>query len=255
MNNLAILERKNTVELVAFENEGMTSLEIAELIGKRHADVMRDIRDEISKLGDEIAERIFALSEYKDITGRKLPMYNCTSDGVMQLAARYDAMVRYKLIQKAKELQSGFKAPQTYAEALEIAAQQAKLIENQEKKIKTLQPKADYYDNVLVPDHVFAVAHIAKDLGISSTKLNKTLEKLKIQYNPKVKHMPWALYSKFGWLVPQHCDYEDFKNEFMSAPSKQLKWSQKGREWIIDTLDEAGYIDWYDGKPRFKDKK
>lgn len=241
--------------LVIIDNMGMTSLEIAEIINKEHKNVLRDIRDEIIKLGDEIAQLIFEPSEYKDITGRKLPMYNCTPDGVMQLAARYDAVVRYKLIQKAKEIQNGFKAPQTYAEALELAAQQAKLIENQEKQIKILQPKANYYDNILVPNHVYAVAHIAADLGISSTKLNKTLEKLKIQYNPKIKHMAWALYSKFGWLVPQYCDYVDFQNEFMSVPSKQLKWSQKGREWVIDTLDEAGYIDWYDGKPRFKDKK
>lgn len=108
--------------LILFENKRMTSLEIAEIISKEHKNVLRDIRDEIEKLGEEIAGLIFELSEYKDITGRKLPMYNCTPDGVMQLAARYDAVVRYKLIQKAKELQSGFKAPQTYAEALELAA-------------------------------------------------------------------------------------------------------------------------------------
>ena len=241
--------------LILFENKGMTSLEIAEITSKRHADVMRDIRDEISKLGDEIAERIFALSEYKDSTGRKLPLYNCTPDGVMQLAARYDAVVRYKLIQKAKEIRNGFKAPQTYAQALELAAQQAKLIENHEKQIKILQPKAEYYDNILVPNHVYAVAHIAKDLGITSTKLNRILEKLKIQYNSKVKHMAWTLNSKYDWLVPQYCDYEDYKNEYMSTSAKQLKWTQKGREWIINILDEAGYISWYDGKPRFKEKK
>lgn len=101
--------------LITFENKGMTSLEISEIINKDHKNVLRDIRDETEKLGLEIAELIFEPSEYKDITGRKLPMYNCTPDGVMQLAARYDAVVRYKLIQKAKELQSGFKAPQTYA--------------------------------------------------------------------------------------------------------------------------------------------
>lgn len=241
--------------LILFENKRMTSLEIAEIISKEHKNVLRDIRDEIEKLGEEIAGLIFELSEYKDITGRKLPMYNCTPDGVMQLAARYDAVVRYKLIQKAKEIQNGFKSPQTYAEALELAAQQAKLIENHEKQIKILQPKADYYDNVLVPNHVYAVTHIAKDLGITSTKLNKILEKLKIQYNSKVKHMAWTLNSKYDWLVPQYCDYEDYKNEYMSTPSKQLKWTQKGREWVINILDEAGYISWYDGKPRFKDKK
>ena len=53
----------------------LTSLEIAEVTGKEHKNILADIRDEISKLGTERAELIFQLSEYKDTTGRKLPMY------------------------------------------------------------------------------------------------------------------------------------------------------------------------------------
>ncbi len=54
----------------------MSSLEVAQLTGKRHADVMRDIRDEVEKLTNQgvSTERIFALSEYQDKTGRNLPM-------------------------------------------------------------------------------------------------------------------------------------------------------------------------------------
>ena len=63
MNELQLLESKGT----------MTSLEIAEITGKEHYNVLRDIKDEISKLGTERAKLIFELSEYKDTTGRKLP--------------------------------------------------------------------------------------------------------------------------------------------------------------------------------------
>lgn len=49
----------------------MSSLEIAELTGKRPADVMRDIRKRLEKL-DEGTERTFA-SSFKDPTGRSLP--------------------------------------------------------------------------------------------------------------------------------------------------------------------------------------
>ena len=46
----------------------MTSLEIAEITGKNHADVMRDIRSEIESIEKEglEAESIFALGEYKN---------------------------------------------------------------------------------------------------------------------------------------------------------------------------------------------
>jgi toxin-antitoxin system, toxin component, bro family len=90
MNDLQILRAKGT----------MTSLEISEITGKEHYNILRDIKDEINKLGTERAELIFELSEYKDTTGRKLPMYIANVQGILQLGARYSADVRYRLIEK-----------------------------------------------------------------------------------------------------------------------------------------------------------
>jgi len=47
----------------------ITSKDLSEITGKRHADIMRDIRKEIDDLGD-LAGSIFALSGYKDISGK-----------------------------------------------------------------------------------------------------------------------------------------------------------------------------------------
>ena len=46
----------------------MTSLEVAEVTGKQHSHIMRDIRDEIEKLESQriSTESIFGLSEYQD---------------------------------------------------------------------------------------------------------------------------------------------------------------------------------------------
>ena len=83
----------------------MTSLEVAEITGKEHKSVLRDIRDEIEKLESQriFTEHIFVPSEYQDKTGRTLPMYILTREGVLQLAARYDAVVRFKLIEKVSQ--------------------------------------------------------------------------------------------------------------------------------------------------------
>lgn len=51
----------------------MSSREIADLTGKRHADVMRDLRNLFAAL--ELTERSFA-SSYVDSTGRSLPQYS-----------------------------------------------------------------------------------------------------------------------------------------------------------------------------------
>lgn len=83
----------------------MTSLEVAEITGKEHKSVLRDIRDEIEKLTSQgiFTEHIFVPSEYQDRTGRTLPMYVLTREGFLQLAARYDAVVRFKLIEKVSQ--------------------------------------------------------------------------------------------------------------------------------------------------------
>ena len=83
----------------------MTSLEVAEITGKEHKSILRDIRDEIEKLESQriFTEHIFVPSEYQDRTGRTLPMYILTREGVLQLAARYDAVVRFKLIEKVSQ--------------------------------------------------------------------------------------------------------------------------------------------------------
>lgn len=96
MNNLTILQTNK-----------MTSMQIAEITGKQHYNIMRDIRDEIKKLEKDgiNTEYIFELSERKDSTGRTIPYYELTQEGVLQLAARYDAVVRNKLIKLATQVQ------------------------------------------------------------------------------------------------------------------------------------------------------
>lgn len=61
-----------------------TSLLVADRFGKRHADVLRAV--EKLECSDDFTERNFALSEYTDATGRRLPMYRITRDGFAFLA-------------------------------------------------------------------------------------------------------------------------------------------------------------------------
>lgn len=52
----------------------------------------------------EKGENNFVLIYYKDKSNREQPMYNITKIGALQLAARYDAVVRFNLIEKVIEL-------------------------------------------------------------------------------------------------------------------------------------------------------
>ncbi|WP_314396345.1 Rha family transcriptional regulator [Leptotrichia shahii] len=121
------------MELINY-NDTMTSLEIAELTGKEHNKILRDIRDEIEKLEKQgiRAETIFGLGEYLDKNNQSRPMYNLTKEGVLQLAARYDAVVRFKLIEKVTKGQQQL-SPAQYL------LQQAQWMVEAENRLNTVE--------------------------------------------------------------------------------------------------------------------
>ena len=115
------------------ETDKMSSLQIASITGKRHADVMRDIRNLVQQLEND-NERNFALVTYQDGKGEQRPMYVLTKKGCLCLASGYDANLRMKIINRWEELErqkqyGSFQVPQTFADALLLAAEQQKQLE------------------------------------------------------------------------------------------------------------------------------
>lgn len=90
----------------------MTSLEIADITQKSHMNVIRDIKDEISKLEgsdpeylrDSLGRLIFESTSYRDKWNRDQPMYILTVPGIYQIMARYDAVIRRLIIIKLELL-------------------------------------------------------------------------------------------------------------------------------------------------------
>lgn len=66
-----------------------TSQKVAEVFGKNHKHVIRSIRELQDNCPKEFTETNFGLSEYTDNTGRKLPMYLLTRDGLTLLVMGY----------------------------------------------------------------------------------------------------------------------------------------------------------------------
>lgn len=199
----------------------MTSLEIAEITGKEHKNVLSDIRSEIESIEKEglPTELIFELSEYKDSTGRKLPMYTMGREGAMQIATRYSASIRRKLIIKLDELENKPQLPTNYLEALK------QLVISEEKRIEAERTNA-----ILM--HVnknYTSTEIAKELNLkSATELNKKLKDLNIQYK---QNDTWVLYSKYSSL-----GYVDIKQNVLDNGKVvyDRKWTQLGRKFLLD---------------------
>ena len=116
MNNLMNIENKNT----------LTSLEVAEITGKEHKNILSDIRDEISKLGEERGRLIFQQSYYTNLQNKQQPMFLLNYKGVLQLGARYNAETRFKLIEKIEQLQK----PMTVEDMIIMQANEMKSVKH-----------------------------------------------------------------------------------------------------------------------------
>ena len=96
--------KENGIQL-ATEVERMTSLEIADVTGKPHNDVLKAIR----KMEDgwkEVAQGNFSLSSYKDPTGRILPCYSLTKTECLYVATKFNDVARARLVLRWEELES-----------------------------------------------------------------------------------------------------------------------------------------------------
>ncbi|WP_168198315.1 Rha family transcriptional regulator [Crassaminicella thermophila] len=154
----------------------MTSLEVAKITSKKHKNVIRDIKNEIEQLENKglRAELIFELSEYKDATGRKLPCYKLNKKGVMQIGARYDAAVRYRLIdyvEKLSEIKTGLQLNNNSMIKLENFIED-KLDEKIEKLSQLVRPSSRQKASV--------GRYIKRSLGIERTNEEYELVKQRV---------------------------------------------------------------------------
>ncbi len=80
----------------------MSSVAIAQVTGKKHMHIMRDIRE---LLEQGVNQSNFGLVEYTDAKGEKRPCYQLTRKGCLILASGYNALLREKIIDRLEELE------------------------------------------------------------------------------------------------------------------------------------------------------
>ena len=176
---------------VVYQNlvESMSSLEIAEVTGKEHKNVMRDIQNLLSQGVDKLNfERI----SYKDSMNRVRDAYQLTYKGVLILASGYNPVLREKIINRWEELETGKSEPKfsqqsTSQPKLSDKIQAAKFLAkflnlNDASKLQIAKTIADPL-GLPTPDYVMdeKTVHAAKDLlathkvKMSSAEFNKIL--------------------------------------------------------------------------------
>lgn len=167
----------------------MSSLEIAEVTGKEHKNVMRDIQTLLRQGVDKLNfERI----SYKDSMNRVRDAYQLTYKGVLILASGYNPVLREKIINRWEELETGKDEPKfsqqspsqpKLSDKIQAAKFLAKFLNlNDASKLQIAKTIADPL-GLPTPDYVMdeKTVHAAKDLlashkvKMSSAEFNKIL--------------------------------------------------------------------------------
>ena len=116
--------------------------------------------------------------------------------------------------------------PQSFAAALQLAADQA-------KKIELDKPKVDYYDKIVVRDTLLNATQVAQKIGLSAITMNKLLDSFNV-YSHGVKRarvfQQWFVDKGFGELKQTDLGYS------------QPMFTTKGEEWVIEKLVSEGAI-------------
>ena len=150
-----------------FPNMTMTSREIAELTGKDHKNVIRDIRtmlDELEKDGSDLIHP----QEDKDLRGYTT-CFHLNRELTETLLTGYSASARLKVIRRWHELEEQVHRaqhviPQSLSEALRLAADLADMKAKADAALAIAAPKAEALDRLAPADGSFCIWDAAKTL-------------------------------------------------------------------------------------------
>lgn len=216
-----------TTNIIAPAELTMTSREIAELTGKNHADVMRDIRVMSENLTKANLLSCIKSTTYAGKDGRDYAQYELDKDSTLCLVSGYDVVVRMRIIKRWQDLeaqqQPQFKLPQTYSEALRELAdswdREQKLLEENE----VMRPKAEYFDALVDRNLLTNFRDTAKELGLKQTDfINKLLERGFVFRDAASNLKPYAQYT------PELFELKEWKND--SKSGVQTLITPRGRE-------------------------
>ena len=220
--------------------ETMTSLEIAEVTGKQHAHIMRDIR---KLLEQGVSESNFGLTSYRQAQpnggSKDVPMYQLTKKGCLILASGYDALLREKIINRWEELENqvrksdivmpNFSNPAEAARAWADQYERNLALEANNKELKeenqTLAPKGEYFDDLVARNLLTNFTKVAHQLNIKRKTFIEWLIRDKFIYrDQKNKLVPYAKYAHTYFHI------NDTKGKYSKWAGNQTLITPEGKE-------------------------
>lgn len=191
----------------------MSSREIAELTGKNHPDVMRDIRSMVEKLTKAKLLSCANSKTYIGKDGRPYPQYELDRDTCLTLLLGYDPVARMKVVKRWQELEA-MQGPDLTTEEgkllliQQMAVKQLALLQENKQQAEQLAlaaPKVTYADAMTNADGTVLVRDAAKTLGVPVRKLEQALREKRVILPD---NSPAAKYVTQGYFQESLSHYE-----------------------------------------------
>jgi len=205
----------------------MTSREIAELTGKQHAHIMRDIEVMLEQL-NEPAEG-YIQNWVHPQNGQQYREYALDREHTECLVTGYNAMLRMKVIKRLHELEGNQPPalPQTLPEALRLAADLAEEKQQLENQLAIAAPKIQFVDSYVNATGSIGFREPCKLLHAKENAFRQCLLDNDIMYLLAGKLTPYAQHIDAGRFTIKTGENQNNGHAFT-----QNKFTPKGIQWI-----------------------
>lgn len=202
----------------------MTSREIAELTGSTHDNVLKTIRALMDRGVVSVNETPYTHQQ----NGQTYMEFRLTYRDTMVVVSGYSVELRARIIDRWQELESqqSPKLPQTMAQALRLAAEQAEQLEAQQEQLALAAPKVAFVDRYVEATGLKGFREVCKLLKANEARFRDFLIDHKVMY-------------RLGGSLTAHQNHIDagrFEVRTGVADSEHAytstKFTAKGVDWI-----------------------
>ena len=219
----------------------MTSLEIAELTGKQHKNVMQAIRN-MEPAWEKVNGLKFQLVEYRDQKGELRPCYQLTKTECLYIATKFNDEARAKLVLRWQELEmaDGFATPHSALQRRRKMSEVRCLPEP--KEILALADE-------IIGEGLRMMNEPAEDT-LTATQVAKTFNMSVYDFNCVVRDMG-IQYRRHGrWNISDDLVGRDLVR-LRTHVSYSLKGEKKVRTYMTWTLNGLRFLNAKLGYPNF----
>ena len=216
----------NIQTLQTNNNQTMSSREIADLCNKDHRHVLRDI-DDLNATYEVMALPKVGQSNYTADNGQSYRQYLLNKEQTIDLITGYRADIRIRINRRWQALEANTNSPvipQNFADALQLAADQA-------RQLELAKPKVLHYDNVVERAGLLNATQVAQKVRLSAVAMNKVLDELGV-YNKAVKRS--RVFQQ--WFIDKGLGEVKQTDQGFS----QALFTKRGEAWIIERLISEG---------------